>query len=1505
MHNLIPSHLTAAAGTSKTALQLHKFSHSKLIMLVRRRWLPLAILALTATATVLVIGQTATPKTIALSSDPLFANATSDKPAMALALSVEYPTVGAQYRDANYSNTNEYLGYYDAESCYRYNDAPTESRPTGVPVADYKRFDRSGAATLRKCSDAFSGNFLNWATSSSIDMLRLALSGGDRVVDTVGTSTIPSLTILQRAVLPNGDPTCMWNSSSNFPAKQLPRAGGTSGSAYFGAVPLSMQTGAGTNDIWVANTLNQIYFGTASGGGCGNTGTYTLGVTSATSGFGPITNPYLTRTTAYAGFGSPATACASENGTCSFTGVKEVLYGAQGTSSSNGGWIVFPASNGVACSNNFSGAFVDPAPGTGKNCYIRDYTGTWTPPASGITSDAFFYSRVQVCNISTATPATLLDNRDYGLCTQYPNGFYKPTGSIQKYSDQLRLAAFGYLMDQTQSSNGSGRYGGVLRAPMKFVGAKTFDESGLDNTPSGGNPKAEWDANSGVFKTNPDGDTTQTTPISGVINYLNKFGRTGPTAGRYKIYDPVGELYGEALRYLQGLSPTTVAVSSISTDMYDGFPAFATWTDPYGGSRTSSSDYSCLKSNIVVVGDVNTHDSNRLLTRTTDVTNNLQDFSAWKTTVNNFESNTASTYVDGQSTSRTTGNPNTPNTSSQTTASGSQVLTGQAYWAHTHDIRGTGWTAGSGPSLQRPGLRVKSYFFDVNEGSSSNSASYRQNQNQFFTSAKYGGFESDASNIGGKPYNTYGNPFKRQDGTNDNNVWQNTATPGDASTYYLSSSARGTLTAFDTIFSRASTAAKSIAGIAASSKNFDYSGSTAFQGAFDTSDWSGDVTAKALILNSANQLSVSDTVLWSAAARLNNLSSPSTTRNIVVGRPGASSNPIASAFTWTDIDTAMKSNLALATPSATADLLGQDRLNFLRGDNSKEGSTFRTRSKLIGDIVNSGVVYSGPPSTNVSGDNGYSAFYATNTSRTPAVFVGANDGMLHAFNATTGDELFGYIPSWMGPKLAALTSTTYVNNHQSYVDASPVVAEAQVGATNTAADWKSVLVSGTGAGGPGVFALDVTNPGAFSASKVMWEFTRLDDADLGYVVGRPQIVKMKTSAPGAAATFRWFAMVASGVNNYAADTSGAFIGATINTSGGAPALFLLALDKPVGAAWTATGGSPNYYKISVPTDSTLSATNGPGLINFKPNLGSVKEVTQVYMGDLHGKLWKLDFSLQGMTNWTMSKLSSFKDSTTLIAYPLFTAQTGSGAVQSITMPPTVVTGPVVSGLKTYYVAFGTGKYLEAFDKTSTAQNTLYAVYDNATTTADTSPHGSSVISGRARLKAGTANATTGVVAVGAFSWGRPLTDADTTQRAGWYADFATSGERQIGKATVFGDFLTFGSLIPASAGATGSCTAGGGSGNSYIVNIDTGNGAFKASTVGLLGESLLAELLPATSYTTTDSTGRRYKTITKQLVQQGSLGIGSSTTDAITSTFVTGRLSWRQINNYQDLKNAP
>ena len=1476
---------------------------SQFLATLRRRWLPLLLLLAAATATWVVIGQTVTTKPIILSSDPLFAAAGGDKPTMALALSVEFPTVGAQYvatpganTDNTYSNLNEYLGYYDAESCYTYNNAPTETPATGLTTADYKRFDRAGAATSRMCgsiTNSFSGNFLNWASSSAIDMLRLALAGGDRYIDT------PTLTILQRAVIPNGDPICMWN-SGNFPAKRLTRAGGGTG-AFWGAVPASMITAAGTNDIWIANTLNQMFFGTSNTGGCGNTGGYTLGGASSARQVGPVTNPYRTRLTALTlpllgGFGG--TQCATEGGDCAFTGVKEVLYGAVGTNSSNGGFITYPAFNGAACTNDVTGSFVDPAPGTGKTCYIRDYGGSWTPANQGtLNSDGFFYSRVQVCNVSGTT---LQDTRDYDFCKVYPNGNYKPTGSIQKYSDQLRLAAFGYVMEQTASYN-NGRYGGVLRAPMKFVGAKTFDTSGQDNTPTTGNPNAEWDASTGVFASNPDGDTSQTVRISGVINYLNKFGRTGPVAGRYKQYDPVGELHYETLRYLQGLQPSTAAVSGLTdpkSAFYDGFPITTTWTDPYAG-RSNTADYSCLKSNIVVIGDVNTHDGNRL--PTTNIANNIPDINGWRTIVQNFERNSVSTYRDGQGTNQTTGNPNTANGNPPSGTQTSQIL-GSAYWSHTHDIRGTDWT--SNVAAQRPGLRAKSFFFDVNENGSANNTGYRQFNDQFFTASKYGGFETDASNAGGRPYNTYGNPFKRQDGTNDNNVWQDPANPGEAGTYYLQSNARGVLSAFDSIFSRASTSARSIAGSAVASKSLTAAGTLIYQSSFDTSDWSGDVLAFPVNVNgtgSTASIAIGATTAWTAATRLNALTAPATSRNITVGSVGANATPVAKDFTWATIDQGLKDNLGKPTLlTVTPDSQGQARLNYLRGTRTGEGTTFRARSKLLGDVVNSGVVYSGAPKSSISTDTTFAGFVTSNASRTPAVFVGANDGMMHSFNALTGDELFAYIPSWMGNKLAALTALNYNNNHQAYVDASPVVTEAKIGTAGTSADWKTVLVSGTGAGGSGVFALDVTSPSTFTAANAMWEFTRANDPDIGFVVGRPQIVKMRTSLLSATVpTYRWFAAVASGVNNYVVDTA---TGGTTVSLTGQPALFLLALDKPAGTAWTATGSAPNYYKISLPVDATLAPLNPTGLLNFRTTLGPAGEVQKVYMGDLHGKVWKLDFAPRGAAEWTMANLSAYNNgATTPVPLPLFIAKTSTGALQSITMAPLLAAGPVVNGQNTSIVAFGTGKYLETTDKTSTTQNSFYALFDDGTATADLpTPAGAAVIRDRLRLQAGTPG--TAAVVVPAFKWGRATSNTDTTQRSGWYFDFTTSGERMVSSGAIDGNDFVVGSLIPASSGAVGSCTAAGGSGNAYELNIDSGNGSFAVSTVGLLGETLLADLSVAARYDNSTSTGRRIKTIVTQKFSTGSTAIAPTGTR--TQQIVTGRLSWRQINNYLDLKNA-
>ena len=1469
-------------------------------------WLVAGGALLAATSAWLVISAPAPPsiKALTLSSDPLFAASTGDKPVIALALSAEFPTVGAQYRDTTYSTAKEYLGYYDAESCYNYNNAPTEVTVSAANYSDYKRFDRIGAAVARKCTgsvDGFSGNFLNFASSSSIDMLRLALSGGDRIVDT-GTVT-SSLTILQRAVLPNGDPSCFWNSSGNFPAKSVPKDGGN----YLGAVPTAMRTVATNStatgaDIVVANTLNQIFFGVSTSptavavpaSGCGTTSNYSLGGNVATA-VGPVAGRSASLPT-------DAVFCKNENGSCSFTGTKEVWYGA-GTK-----WAVAPAYNAVTCSN---GVFGDPV-ATAKSCYIRNYSGSWTPPNGGtLNSDGFFYARVQVCNVDALK--NLLDVRDYAFCTRQPNGFYKPTGSIQKYSDQLRLAAFGYLMDQTNSSvidssGNNGRYGGVLRAPMKYVGAKTFDISGVDNTPNTGNANAEWDVTTGVFKENPDGDTTQTKPISGVINYLNKFGRTGPVPGRYKRFDPMSELYGESLRYLQGLGPTPAAISNLGSPtsaIYDGFPVTTTWDDPYGGGRSSTSDYACIKSNIVAVGDANTHDSNRLLNRTADLANNLPNFSysggGWNQIVKDFERGATTSYLDGQGVTRTTANFNPVNNNNPTVSSGSPTaIMGQAYWARTQDIRGTNWTAE--PTKQRPGLRVKSFFFDVNEGGRSfidsdptnaTKASYRRTQNQFFTASKYGGFETDGDNAGARPYNLYGNPFKRQDGTNDNNVWQDSAQPNEASTYYLSSSARGTLIAFDSIFSRAASSARSIAKSAVSNKNLTTAGSTIYQGAFDTSDWSGDVLSLPISLTGTSTVSLGTNPNWSAATVLS--STPAASRTIVVGRAGLTPNPTASAFLWASLDTSMQTNLNKLTPATVADSLGEDRLKYLRGDKSKEGSPFRTRNKLLGDVVNSGIVFSGTPSTNITPyTTAYSTFYSDNKARTAAVFVGANDGMLHAFNATNGAELFGYIPSWMGPKLAALTANSYNANHQAYVDSTPAVAEAQVGSAGTSADWKTVLVSGTGAGGPGVFAIDVTDPTAFSASKVMWEFTKADDVDMGYVVGRPRILKLRTSAPTTTpATYRWFAVVASGVNNYSPypNSAGTF------SATGNPALFLLALDKPVGTAWTSSGTDPNYYKLTVPVDTTLNATNATGAINFEATKGDVGELSQLYMGDLHGKLWRLDFSQHGTAEWDFTKLSFYKTSATE-PYPLYAAKTAAGLVQPITMAPTIVSAGTVGGVKQSYVTFGTGKYLENSDKTSLAQNSFYALFENGAT----SGVDGAIIPSRGRLQAGAVNTTTLSITVPSFVWGMPDKDTNTKTRAGWYFDYVYPGEKSISSASINGDLIIFGSVIPLAAGAAGTCAASGGGGNVYELNVDSGNGTFRRITTGIFGEQLMFDTDSATTYTISTPTGRRVKTIrqTKVDVTSGALGLAPPTPIEI----VSGRLSWRQINNYQDLKKS-
>ena len=157
-----------------------------------------------------------------------------------------------------------------------------------------------------------------------------------------------------------------------------------------------------------------------------------------------------------------------------------------------------------------------------------------------------------------------------------------------------------------------------------------------------------------------------------------------------------------------------------------------------------------------------------------------------------------------------------------------------------------------------------------------------------------------------------------------------------------------------------------------------------------------------------------------------------------------------------------------------------------------------------------------------------------------------------------------------------------------------------------------------------------------------------------------------------------------------------------------------------------------------------------------------------------------------------------------------------------------------------------------------------------------------------------------MLSVSTFVWGRPATDATTTSRAGWYFDFAISGERQVSNFGVLAGNLIFGSVIP----PVNSCDDG--AGNLYVMDVEAGTGTRTSSTVGLLGEPFLGQV-NASTLTTSDSVGLRTESARYQIILQGSKGLAAPSDPRFNRvvTTLTGRLSWREISNYQKLRNTP
>ncbi|MDZ7379260.1 MAG: PilC/PilY family type IV pilus protein, partial [candidate division KSB1 bacterium] len=514
--------------------------------------------------------------------------------------------------------------------------------------------------------------------------------------------------------------------------------------------------------------------------------------------------------------------------------------------------------------------------------------------------------------------------------------------------------------------------------------------------------------------------------------------------------------------------------------------------------------------------------------------------------------------------------------------------------------------------------------------------------------------------------------------------------------------------------------------------------SRVYQARFNSGDWSGQLLSLPLLENGR----VGDAE-WDAGAVLD--TQHYATRQTILHYQPSSHTRIP--FRWNALDTAQQTALH-TNASGVNDGQGQARLNYLRGSRADEGrgNRYRVRLRLLGDLVNSDPFFVGPPPFPDSIGPGYAAFRTTYQNRPSVILVGSNDGYLHIFDAVTGRERLAYLPSVLMNQMSRLTSSTYT--HRYYVDGSPTAGDVFIDINrNGQRQWRTVVVGGLRAGGQGYYALDITDPATFSednASRlVLWEFTDAHDADLGYTFSQPSLVRM--------ANGRWAAVFGNGYNNSVADGHASTTGHAV--------LYIAFLDAGLDGVWTL---GTDYIKISTGVGST---TTPNGLATVTPvDTDGDFTVEYVVAGDLQGNVWTFDVRHTDPSRWKVL----YTDSTGA-PRPLFTARDASGNAQPITVRPEVGEHP--AGLGGFMVYFGTGKYLEASDNTTTGAptQTFYGIWDK----------GDGVLPNFTRSHLRQQSVITEMVVHGHTV--RVTTDeaVNWTSQRGWYLDLPAAGERQV------------------------------------------------------------------------------------------------------------------------------
>ena len=430
-------------------------------------------------------------------------------------------------------------------------------------------------------------------------------------------------------------------------------------------------------------------------------------------------------------------------------------------------------------------------------------------------------------------------------------------------------------------------------------------------------------------------------------------------------------------------------------------------------------------------------------------------------------------------------------------------------------------------------------------------------------------------------------------------------------------------------------------------------------------------------------------------------------------------------------------------------------VNFLRGQRGNEGfvtgsttKLYRKRANVLGDLVDSQPVYVKQPFADY-GDAGYQLFKTLNATRASMVYVGGNDGMLHAFYGSVdlldplrGQEAWAVIPGAVLPKLYQLADKNYDRNHEFFVDGTPVASDVFDGS-----NWHTILVGGLNAGGKGYYALDITDPAAPAA---LWEFKQdnavcpapaigpigtRSDCNLGLSFGKPVISKIGT---------RWVAIFTSGYNN-------------LNGVSGDGEGYIYVVDAMTGVLQSKTSTGVGNST----TPSGLAQIN-----NYVDNVLVNNATLRAYGGDLLGNIWRFDFA------------------------PAAATLVGT-ATKGVTPQP-ITTRPELAELNGEpFLLVGTGKLLGETDVAYTRVQSVYGIHDKLTAVAAGVPPAI-----YPSLRGSLRGMQMTQVGAGAAAVRTIACTSNCAKTDGWVVDLAEAGERvNVDMKLVLGT-LVFASNVP-------------------------------------------------------------------------------------------------------------